>query len=238
MHKAPTGLLQPRKTPRQARSAASVRAILEATIQVLLRQGKSKLTTTRIAARAGVSVGTLYQYFPNKRALLQALLKDHLDYVAVAVEAACAAMHGKPLAIMAEAIATSFVHAKFRNIDAGVALYAVSDDIDGRRIAQAMYARATEAMVSMLQTSPEKSFTDPGLTATTILSAMAGVSRTMLEAGVNRRTKDTLEGQLILLVRAYLEASAMTSPESHLSWPASPPEPNTRRHHRDRSARA
>ena len=57
---------EPRKSPVQARSAASVDAILKATIQVLLRVGKEKLTTTRVATRAGVSVGTLYQYFPNK----------------------------------------------------------------------------------------------------------------------------------------------------------------------------
>jgi AcrR family transcriptional regulator len=51
------------------------RAIIQATIQVLMKDGKSKLTTTRIDERAGVSVGTLYQYFPNKSYLLQALLK-------------------------------------------------------------------------------------------------------------------------------------------------------------------
>jgi AcrR family transcriptional regulator len=74
----PQVLLEPRKSPVQARSAASVDAILQATIQVLLNVGKERLTTTRVASRAGVSVGTLYQYFPNKSALLQAVLKRHL----------------------------------------------------------------------------------------------------------------------------------------------------------------
>ena len=79
-------LLEPRKSPVQARSAASVEAILEATIQVLLHVGKERLTTTRVALRAGVSVGTLYQYFPNKSALLRAILKRHLGTVAEVVE--------------------------------------------------------------------------------------------------------------------------------------------------------
>jgi AcrR family transcriptional regulator len=82
-------VLTPRKSPVQARSAASVDAILQATIQVLLQAGKERLTTTRVALRAGVSVGTLYQYFPNKSALLQAALKRHLDEVASAVERVC-----------------------------------------------------------------------------------------------------------------------------------------------------
>src|SRR5450432_105209 len=81
--------LEPRKSPVQARSTASVDAILEATVQVLLQVGKERLTTTRLALRAGVSVGTLYQYFPNKSALLQAVLKRHLSRVNEAVEAVC-----------------------------------------------------------------------------------------------------------------------------------------------------
>src|SRR5208282_1247321 len=82
-------VLEPRKSPVQARSAASVEAILQATIQVLLAWGKERLTTTRVALRAGVSVGTLYQYFPNKSALLKAVLKRHLDAVTKAVEHVC-----------------------------------------------------------------------------------------------------------------------------------------------------
>jgi len=59
--------LEPRKTPVQERSTVTVEAIYEATFQVLLTVGgPDRLTTTRVAERAGVSVGTLYQYFPNK----------------------------------------------------------------------------------------------------------------------------------------------------------------------------
>ena len=64
---------EPRKTPVQARSTFTVEAISEATIQVLLSHGADRLTTSRVAARAGVSVGTLYQYYPNKRSLLFAV---------------------------------------------------------------------------------------------------------------------------------------------------------------------
>src|ERR1019366_7406067 len=92
--------LEPRKTPVQARSTVTVEAIAEATIQVLLSHGTDRLTTTKVAERAGVSVGTLYQYFPNKQSLLFALLEDHLDKVSAAVEDACARARHLPLAAM------------------------------------------------------------------------------------------------------------------------------------------
>ena len=79
-------ILEPRKSPVQARSTASVDAILEATIQVLCQTGKERLTTTKVANRAGVSVGTLYQYFPNKSALLKAALQRHMEAITEAVE--------------------------------------------------------------------------------------------------------------------------------------------------------
>ena len=73
------GNLEPRKKPVQARSKESVRAILEATAQVFEQYGYAAGTTNRIAERAGVSIGTLYQYFPNKESLAVALLEDHLS---------------------------------------------------------------------------------------------------------------------------------------------------------------
>ncbi len=208
MSRAAASPFEPRKTPIQARSSASVQAILEATVQVLLKDGRSKLTTTRIAARAGVSVGTLYQYFPNKSSLLQALLKEHLDSVALAVEAACAAAHGTSLTTMAETLTSAFVQAKFRNVEASTALYAISDDVEGKRIANEMHVRATKAMTAMLRTAREQTIPQPDIAAATLLSAMAGVSRTILEQEVTRSSMPTLHKELTVMIRAYLEASA------------------------------
>jgi len=65
-----------RKRPKQARSAELVSAILEAAAQVLAEEGATRFTTARVAERAGVSVGSLYQYFPNKAAILFRLQSD------------------------------------------------------------------------------------------------------------------------------------------------------------------
>lgn len=65
-----------RKQPKQARSADLVAAILEAAVQVLAKEGAQRFTTIRVAEKAGVSVGSLYQYFPNKAAILFRLQSD------------------------------------------------------------------------------------------------------------------------------------------------------------------
>jgi AcrR family transcriptional regulator len=65
-----------RKEPKQARSTELVASILEAAIQVLAKEGAQRFTTARVAERAGVSVGSVYQYFPNKAAILFRLQSD------------------------------------------------------------------------------------------------------------------------------------------------------------------
>ena len=69
--------LSPRKSPRQERSRATVEAILQAATDILIRQGASRLTTNRIAERAGVNIASLYQYFPGKHAIVAELRRRH-----------------------------------------------------------------------------------------------------------------------------------------------------------------
>ncbi len=73
------GKLKPRKKPHQQRARATVDAILEAAAQVFEREGYDGTTTDRIADRAGVSVGSLYQYFPSKDAILVMLAERHVE---------------------------------------------------------------------------------------------------------------------------------------------------------------
>ena len=207
MSRAAAPRFQPRKTPQQGRSAASVEAILQATVQVLLQHGATKLTTTRVAQRAGVSVGTLYQYFPNKSALLQALLRQKLTDVADAVEAACNRLRGATVDAMAEGVTLAFVHAKFQHVDVSTSLYAISAGLEGKEIAREMHARSHGAITAMLATARPQAVAQPGTVAETMLSAMAGVSRAMLEHGVTPDTMVVMQEELTRMSRAYLEAS-------------------------------
>ena len=69
-------VISSRKLPQQARSTELVAAILEAATQVLAKEGATRFTTARVAEKAGVSVGSVYQYFPNKAAILFQLQAD------------------------------------------------------------------------------------------------------------------------------------------------------------------
>jgi AcrR family transcriptional regulator len=204
----PHVVLNPRKLPIQARSVASVDAILEATIQVLLQVGKERLTTTRVASRAGVSVGTLYQYFPNKSALLQAVLRRHLEEVSDAIELVSKQQKGEPLRSMITALITAFLQAKLRDGKTSVALYSVSSDVDGQKIAQQVGNRANKAIVRMLTTSSEPLTTDPLLVASLIQGMMAGVSRRILESEAPEKQLEAMRRELIVMACTYIDASS------------------------------
>jgi AcrR family transcriptional regulator len=195
--------------PVQARSAASVDAILKATIQVLLKAGKERLTTTRVAMRAGVSVGTLYQYFPNKSSLLQGALRRHMDEVTEAVERICLEQRGRTLAEMATALIHAFLAAKMRDVKTSIALYSVSSDVDGVRIVQQMAVRSNGAIAAMLASSCEPMTKDPQLVASMLQGAMAGVSRRLLESDAPEKQFAALRDELVLLACAYLAACSV-----------------------------
>lgn len=199
-------VLEPRKSPIQARSVASVDAILKATIQVLLRLGKERLTTTNVALRAGVSVGTLYQYFPNKRALLQAALKRHLNEVAEAVELVCMQQEGRTLREMATALITVFLNAKMKVAKTSAALYSVSSDVDGAKIVQQIKTRFHRAIVRMLETASDPLTTDPKLVAAMLQASMGGVVQILLESSNPEEQIDALREESIFVACAYLDA--------------------------------
>ncbi len=125
---------KPRKKPRQARSQATVDAIFEATIQVLLKDGLPRLTTIRVAERAGASVGTLYQYYPHKEALLFAVLQRHLANVEQAITQAAESHHHMPLATMISAVIDALVKVKTGRLDESRALYSVSTELNSREV--------------------------------------------------------------------------------------------------------
>ena len=185
-----------------------MQAILEATVQVLLKLGKERLTTTRVALRAGVSVGTVYQYFPNKKSLLQAALKRHLEEVTRAVESVCEEQKGRTVKEMATGLISAFLAAKMRDAKTSVAMYSVSADVDGAKIVEQMRVRSNKAIAGMLATASQRLTKDGQLVASMLQATMAGVSRRLLESGTSEKEFGGYREELILICGAYLEASS------------------------------
>jgi AcrR family transcriptional regulator len=89
--------INPRKKASQERSRATVNALIEATARILIREGFDKASTNRIAAVAGVSVGSLYQYFPNKEAIVAAVIEHHQQQLMQVVRGELAQAANQPI---------------------------------------------------------------------------------------------------------------------------------------------
>lgn len=109
----------PRKIASQARAHATVDALVEATARILVRDGFDRASTNRIAEAAGVSIGSLYQYFPSKESLVVAVIERHNRDLMTIVNAA-------------------FVDAKDKPLKEGLALL-VAAAIDGHRVDPALH---------------------------------------------------------------------------------------------------
>lgn len=87
---------EPRKFPRQQRAIHTCEAIIEAAAHILVERGSSGFTTNHVAARAGVSIGTLYQYYPNKSALLLELQRREMKSTWSGIESVISATSTNP----------------------------------------------------------------------------------------------------------------------------------------------
>lgn len=199
--------LQPRKAPQQSRSTATVEAIYDAAVQVLLTKGIAGCTTVHVAKRAGVSAGTLYQYFPNKQALLCAVLDRHMVRTVVAVEEACARNHFQPLDVMIDALVNRFIDVKLVDRGTSVALYKIAADIGASLIVERVRVRYETAITAMLQTAKLSRSTDIPFVVHMIYCTMAGTLRGHLEGNASSRTTKKLRQHLALLITAYCKAA-------------------------------
>ncbi|WP_225770645.1 TetR/AcrR family transcriptional regulator [Inquilinus sp. Marseille-Q2685] len=207
MQVSPPAALKPRKWPRQARAEATVDAIFEATIQVLLAEGERRLTTTRVAERAGVSVGTMYQYFPHKQALLYAVLQRHLAHVADAVAAACDRGRGRPVAELADLLVGAFLDAKAARLDVTQALYLIAEDLDSTALLAAAVDHNVAAAAGLLASAPDADFASLPTVAFAVFSSIAGSTRVVFERGATPAALQELRRELTLMCRSYLQAS-------------------------------
>ncbi len=222
--------LTPRKSPVQARSAATIETLHIAAIQVLTQEGLSRCTTTRIAERAGMSVGSLYQYYPNRDALLSAILEKHLEGVAAPSSALATNIAANRILRWPQPSPSGILAVKLRDPEKSKALYAVAEERGGAVLVDRLRTRIVAAVAAMLASAPGARFDDPVLAATIALGALVGPVQILLEGHAPVEFGARLERELALLLTAYFQ--------THRFRPGSPANPPaiTRSHRKSRDA--
>lgn len=200
---------KPRKRPLQERSRETVRVILEAAARIFEERGIAAATTDAIAERAGVSVGSLYQYFPNKESLLATLAACHLLEARGAIEPALAALDG---ATPFDVALRGFVHAMVASHTARPRLHRAlfeeaPYDTDAIRALLSMRNEICARLAHWLASRPEVQVSDASLAARlavdTIVSLAHGFALDRRAGG----TPATREAEIETLLRRYFTVS-------------------------------
>jgi AcrR family transcriptional regulator len=200
--------LTPRKTAAQERAKLTVEAILGAASQVFESRGYAAATTNRIAERAGVSVGSLYQYFPNKEAILVAIAHQHL--------ADGMALMGPPLARLDAGDPWEGVLPEV--VEAMVAMHAVAPMLhrclfEETRLPKELrdeLETLEDALVDLtaraLEADPEGFAGDPRLVAAIVVNAIEGLTHRLVLRPQGGADPESTAREITTLIRAYLQA--------------------------------
>ncbi|MEJ2119757.1 MAG: TetR/AcrR family transcriptional regulator [Alphaproteobacteria bacterium] len=205
MPKAQESPTKPRKAPQQERSKATVEAILEAAAQVLVELRYARMTTAKVAARAGVSVGSLYQYFPSKDALIGALLARKFARIEPVMREMIARSEGQPMEARVRTIITATIADKAENPALNTALAEQMPKIDGIDYKAAMSEAAVASIRGVLeQHSGEIAVDDLDLAAFMTVHAVEGViGAALLSSPVALDDPRLIDG-LVRMVMGYL----------------------------------
>jgi len=200
----PDSPFKPRKRPVQARSEATVSTLFEASIQVLLAVGYRKLTTTRVAERAGVSVGTLYQYFPNRQALITSVIERYLEEISLSVERDCQALYGRPLDEIATGLVDAFVDAKWKRIDVSKAMHEPLVDVGGAKLVRAAGRRGAGIVANVLTSCRDAVFRDVHPLALFVVVACSSLLQAAIADDPDSAERKMLRVHMRALVFGYL----------------------------------
>jgi AcrR family transcriptional regulator len=206
--------LRPRKQPLQARSRETVRVILRAAAQVFAARGYAASTTNHIADRAGVSIGSLYEYFPNKDALLHALLEDHIEEAQAILMAVApdAALNADGLAAVVRRYVAAMVELHARDRALHRVLFEEAPLMPRiRRQLAAVEAEVTARVHAFLLTRREVTRPDAALAAAIVVQTIEGLTHKVVVHGEPDAALEPYIDEMVALVTAYLTAEAVAT---------------------------
>lgn len=206
----PSGL-EPRRRPSQERAQATVAAILGAAAEVIASEGYAAMTTNKVAARAGVSIGSLYQYFPNKQAILVSLLEEHLAHVHPVIESSLDEL-SDPAVPYVEAMHRLFVRLLALHRDADPRLQrALGEEVpqpphvrEQRRRREAEY---TARVAVILRERPDVRAYNPEVAAQVLVEATSALSRWLAHDAPPGLDHEAYVREAVRLLTAHLQPS-------------------------------
>jgi AcrR family transcriptional regulator len=202
----PAGLA-PRKSPRQERSRTTVDAILEAALDLLASRGHGATSTNAIARRAGVSVGSLYQYFPNKDAIVAALFERHAASIDRVVQALLADLRCADRPVRAAFARMFDGFAAVHDADPKLE-QALAPQADGRREMAGVVSRREERFRSELAAALDgRSDVRPGnrgLMASLLFDTAEAVTRSLMHGDARRFPREEAFEEALTLMCGYL----------------------------------
>src|ERR1700678_1104971 len=197
-----------RKRPKQARSTELVAAILEAAAQVLAKEGAPRFTTARVAERAGVSVGSIYQYFPNKAAILFRLQSDEWRGTSELLRVILEDIQRPPLGRL-RAVVHAFIRSECDEAAMRVALNDAAPLYRAPPEAREVRASGERTMqVFMREALPEASESTRALAAELITTTLSRVGKHFSESPRSAEEIETYPGAVADMFCAYLESLA------------------------------
>jgi AcrR family transcriptional regulator len=208
MPKASKPTISARRKPRQVRSTQLVEDILEAAIRVLLRDGGGRFTTVKVAEEAGVSVGSLYQYFPNKAALLFRLQANEWVETWEGVEDILDDVTRSPRERLARAV-LAFFRSERQEAALRAALDQAGAPVGDTPEAHALDDRVTKKLRDFVnEVAPGVPRESRILAADVIRTSMAAVAETITTRGSSRADVDAWARASSDMYSCYLEALA------------------------------
>jgi AcrR family transcriptional regulator len=197
--KKPTGDLV-RRTPHQNRAKETLKAIFEATARILERRGRKALNTNYIAARAGICIGTLYQYFPNKEAILISMARELIESDGAALANALSNARNEPDRVVIHTLIAELE--KRRETRRAVIDTLIAEGLGSER---AMPAQTLADMIAVRvnRMFPQRASPLSPTAIFVMTRALNGVLRATIEEKSALLGTSEFEDELVRLVRSY-----------------------------------
>ncbi len=208
-------LLSPRKQPRQGRSRQTWNEILEAAARVFGERGYAAGTTNHIARVAGVSIGSLYEYFPNKDAILVALAERHLERMTLEVERLLAEAQDRaePIGALLHRFVTAMVSVHRGEPDLLRVLFSEAPHpSELHACVLRMEETLAHSVEVLLRQSPELALRDPDTAAHLVVQTVEALTHRFVQHGIHELEDGVFVEEVVRMLASYLRRGDPSAP--------------------------